>query len=119
MHIQNMAGAALQYLHHEGRLCCSRHLHDKIEQLPQYSECALSNSRHILNAHEATFGSSMMSLEQEKKWAKLAIGAKDSCWCCSWSILNAHRADLNMHRASLSVLKIKNVRTAKINVKLK
>ncbi len=38
----------------------------KIEQLPPYFECALSNFRDILNAHRATLGASMISLEQEK-----------------------------------------------------
>jgi hypothetical protein len=54
------------YLYHEGRLCCSRHLYDKIEQLPKYFECALSNFQDILNAHRATLGASMISLEQVK-----------------------------------------------------
>jgi hypothetical protein len=54
------------YLDHEGRLCCSRRLYDKIEQLPPYLECALSNFRDSLNAHSATLGASMISLEQEK-----------------------------------------------------
>jgi hypothetical protein len=70
MCIQNMAGAAL--FHHEGRMCRSRHLYDKIEQLLPYFECALRNFRYILNAHRATFGASMMSLEQQKNapnWA--------------------------------------------------
>ncbi len=41
-----------------------RHLYDKIEQLPPYFECALSNFRDILNAHRATLGASM--IEQVK-----------------------------------------------------
>jgi hypothetical protein len=52
---------------------CSRHLHDRIEQLLPYFECALSNSRDILNVHRATLGASMISLEQEKNvpnWEK-------------------------------------------------
>jgi hypothetical protein len=45
----------------------------KKEQLPPYFDCALSNSRDILNAHRATLGASMISLEQEKNapnWEK-------------------------------------------------
>jgi hypothetical protein len=62
--IQNMMGAAL--FHHEGWMCCSRCLYDKIEQLPPYFECTLSHFRHILNVHRATLGTSMMSLEPQK-----------------------------------------------------
>jgi hypothetical protein len=40
-----------------------------VEQLPPYFECTLINSRHILNAHRATLGASMMLLEQEKNAA--------------------------------------------------
>jgi hypothetical protein len=39
MRIQNMAGAAL--FHHEGWMCCSRRLHDKIEQLLPYFEFSI------------------------------------------------------------------------------
>jgi hypothetical protein len=59
-------GVSSSILYHEGRLCCSRHLSDKIEQLPLYFECALSNFRDIVNAHRATLGASMISLEQVK-----------------------------------------------------
>jgi hypothetical protein len=38
---------------------------DKTEHLPPYLECALSNPLHILNAHRATLGASMMSQEKE------------------------------------------------------
>jgi hypothetical protein len=31
---------------------------------------------------------------------ELSFGSKDSCWCCSRSILNAHRADVNTNGAS-------------------
>ncbi len=54
------------YLYYECRLCCSGRLYDKIEQLPPYFECALSNFQDILNAHRAALGASMISLEQEK-----------------------------------------------------
>jgi hypothetical protein len=57
----------LLYLHHEGRLCCSKCPHDIIEQLPPY----LFYNAHwatpdVLNAQKATLGSSMMLLEQQK-----------------------------------------------------
>ncbi len=55
----------LLYLHHEGRFCCYRRLYDKVEQLPPYFECELSNFRDVLNAYRATFGASLMSLEQQ------------------------------------------------------
>jgi hypothetical protein len=58
-------------------------LFDKIEQLPPYFECALSNCRYIFNEYRATLGTSMFLLEH-----------------CSRNILNAHRADLNTQRAS-------------------
>ncbi len=64
MRIQKMAEQL--YLHHEGRLCCSGRLHDKIEQLPPYFGWALSNSRDTWNAHGATIGASMMLLELQK-----------------------------------------------------
>jgi hypothetical protein len=64
MRIQNMAW--LLYLYHEGRFCCSRRLNEKIEQLPPYFVCVLSNFGDILNAHRAALGASMMSLEQQK-----------------------------------------------------
>jgi hypothetical protein len=70
MRIQNMAGTAL--FHHESWMYFSRRLNDKIEQLPLFFECALSNSRYILNAHRAKLGASMMSLEQQQNapnWA--------------------------------------------------
>jgi hypothetical protein len=35
----------------------------KIEQLPLYFECALSNFQDILNAHRATLGTSVILLE--------------------------------------------------------
>jgi hypothetical protein len=38
-------------------------IYDKIELLLPYFECALSNFRDILNAHRATLGASMISLE--------------------------------------------------------
>ncbi len=56
----------LLYLHHEGQLCCSRRLYDKIEQLPPYFECTLSNFPDTLNVHRATLGASMMSPEHYK-----------------------------------------------------
>jgi hypothetical protein len=61
-----MPGATLYTVHHEGQLCCSRRLYDNraahaifwmpIEQLPTH-----------LNAHRATLGASLMSLEQQQK----------------------------------------------------
>jgi hypothetical protein len=58
-----MAGAALQYLHHEGLFFCSGRLHDKIEQLPPLRiEQLLTH----FEWHRATLGASMMSKEQEK-----------------------------------------------------
>jgi hypothetical protein len=35
------------------RMCCSTRLYDKIDHLLPYFEWALSNSRHIFNAHRA------------------------------------------------------------------
>ncbi len=81
----------LLYLHHEGRLCCCRRVHDKVEQLPPYFECALSNFRDILNAHRAALGASLMSQEQKKNTPQ--------------SILNEHRADLIHIEYPLSVKK--------------
>jgi hypothetical protein len=46
--------------------CVALGLYDKIEQLPPYFECALSNFRDVLNVHRASLGASMISLEQEK-----------------------------------------------------
>jgi hypothetical protein len=36
-------GSCSIYVHREGWLCCSRRLHDKIEQLPTYFKCTWSN----------------------------------------------------------------------------
>jgi hypothetical protein len=89
------------YIYHEGRSCCSGRLYDKIEQLPPYFECALSNFRDILNAHRATLGASMILLEQEKNapnWVtanKIRLSLYKPIGFtlnCSWNILNAHRA---------------------------
>ncbi len=41
-HILNMREQL--YFHHKGQLCSSMHLHDKIEQLPPYFECAQSST---------------------------------------------------------------------------
>jgi hypothetical protein len=40
--------------------------HDKTEQLPPYFECAVNGSQQVLNVHRATFGASMILLEQQK-----------------------------------------------------
>ncbi len=52
------------------------HLHDKIEQLPPYFECAKSNSQHILNLLRATLGASKISLKQEKSAPNWESGNK-------------------------------------------
>jgi hypothetical protein len=52
------------------------YIYDKIEQLPPYFECALSNFRDILNAHRATLGASMISLEQVKNVPNWEIANK-------------------------------------------
>ncbi len=46
--------------------CVALGTYEKIEQLPPYFECALSNFRDIFNMHWAVLGASMMSLEQQK-----------------------------------------------------
>ncbi len=60
----------------EGLLCYSRSLYDKIEQLPPYFDCALSNFWDILNAQRATLGASLILLEQQKNriHADVALG---------------------------------------------
>jgi hypothetical protein len=67
----------------------------------------LSNALHILNGHRKTLGAKMMSLEQEKMH-QTGNRYEGFMLLCSWSILNAHRADLNTQRASSKRLQNKN-----------
>jgi hypothetical protein len=69
MCIQNMAGASLLTLLIKAFcVALGTFMIKYVEQLPPYFDCALINSQHILNAHRATLGASMMSLGKKKMW---------------------------------------------------
>ncbi len=83
------------YFHHKGQLCSSMCLHDKIEQLPPYFECAQSSiwrfhdvaraRKNAPNWESANVNSPLLLINRNKGYGE----------CCSWSILNAHRAALS------------------------
>jgi hypothetical protein len=93
-----------------GGLCYSRRVYDKIEQLPPYFEYALSNFREILNAHRATLGASMISLEQVKNapnW-ETANKIRLSFYLPIGFNLSGSRSILNAHGASFKRIQNKN-----------
>ncbi len=66
--------------------------------------------------HRATLGASVL-LEQQKihltgnhpiRFTFPWVNQLDSCWCCSQSILNMHRADFNMHSTTFKRIQNKN-----------
>ncbi len=72
-----------------------------------------SSSYHILKVHWETPNTFWMRIEQHlaratKKCAKLGNRNKGFMLCWSRSILNAHRADLNIHKASSKRIQNKN-----------
>ncbi len=75
IHIINMREQL--YFHHKGQLCSSMRLHDKIEQLPQYFECAQSSTwrfhdvsrvrKNVPNWESANDNSPLLLINQQEQ----------------------------------------------------